>query len=171
MTECSDSAKKRPLADPGVRQTKKQTKGGIKMAIDMEKLFRKQDEACASHDVGKIMSDYADDCFYENLASGVVKKGKKEISEYFHELFVGIPDVKFETRSVFFSSDQSCWEWVMTGTHSGDLPNLPATGRTISVRGATVAEIRGDKISRVSDYYDRATVLRQLGVIPTASQG
>ncbi len=140
------------------------------MAIDMKKLFRETEEAWASRDFEKLESLHADDCIYEDVARGVVRKGKKEISEVIRELLVGFPDVKFETKGVFFSNNRICWEWVMTGTHLGDLPSLPATRRTISVRGVSVEEIRGDKKSRVSDYYDGATFMRQLGVIPPAPQ-
>ena len=150
--------------------TRKTNKGGVKIAIDMKKLFRETEEAWASRNLEKLESLHADDCVYEDVARGVVRKGKKEISEYFRGLLVGFPDVKFETKGVFFSNNRVCWEWVMTGTHLGNLESLPATRRTISVRGVTVEEIRGDKKSRVSDYYDEATLLRQLGVIPPAPQ-
>jgi len=140
------------------------------MAIDMEKLFRETEEALASGNLEKLESLSADDCVYEDVARGVVRKGKKEISEYLRGLFVGFPDVKFETKCVFFSNNRVCWEWGMTGTHLGDLGPLPATHRTISVRGVTVEEVRGDKKSRISDYYDEATLLRQLGVIPPTPQ-
>ncbi len=60
-----------------------------------------------------------------------------------------------------------CHEFVVTGTHLGDLPNLPATGRSVSVRGAAIEEVREGKISRHSDYYDMAAFLRQLGQLPS----
>ena len=53
----------------------------------------------------------------------------------------------------------------MTGTHQGDLPGLPATGKPFSVRGSTIFEITADKICVVRDYWDLATVLRQVGLM------
>ena len=55
----------------------------------------------------------------------------------------------------------------MAATHKGDLPGLPATGKRFSVRGATVFELQGEKIRRVSDYWDMVTFLKQIGVMPS----
>ena len=141
------------------------------MTTDMEKLYRDYLAAWNSHDTKKVLSFYTDDCVYEDLALGVVKRGKKELSDFINESFTGFPDFKFELKGCFFSTERACTEWVMTGTHSGDLPKLRATGRTISVRGAGISEVKGDKLSRHTDYYDMVTLLRQLGVIPPAPQG
>jgi hypothetical protein len=40
------------------------------------------------------------------------------------------------------------------------------TGKQISVRGATIIDMQGDKISRNADYYDSATILREVGLLP-----
>jgi hypothetical protein len=40
------------------------------------------------------------------------------------------------------------------------------TGKKYSVRGVTVLDVHGHKISRNLDYYDLATILRQLGLLP-----
>jgi steroid delta-isomerase-like uncharacterized protein len=57
-------------------------------------------------------------------------------------------------------------EWVMSGTHHGDFPGMPATGKRFSVRGAAIVELQGGKIRRLSDYWDAATVMRQVGLLP-----
>lgn len=59
-------------------------------------------------------------------------------------------------------------EWIMRGTHTGDLPGLPATGKGVSVRGSSIIELQDGKIRRCSDYWDMATLLRQIGLMPTA---
>lgn len=53
-------------------------------------------------------------------------------------------------------------EWVFSGTDQG----IYGTGRTFSVRGVAVLDVRGSKIARNSDYFDLATILRQLGLLP-----
>jgi len=54
-------------------------------------------------------------------------------------------------------------EWVAGGTHTSDYPGLPATGRSFSIHGVTVAVRQNGKIVRESLYYDMAEVARQLG--------
>ena len=141
------------------------------MSTELERLLSGIGEGWNSHDVERIISFFADDCLYEDLAVGVAKRGKKEVTEFIREFFAGFPDVKFEIRGCFSTNDRVCIEWVMTGTHSGDLPGMPATGKAISIRGVNVKEIKDNKVTRHTDYYDMATLLRQLGVLPPMPPG
>jgi hypothetical protein len=44
---------------------------------------------------------------------------------------------------------------------------MPATGKRFSaVRGATVIALQGAKIRRCADYWDAATFMRQVGLLP-----
>jgi len=57
-------------------------------------------------------------------------------------------------------------EWTMSGTHKGDFPGLPATGKRFSsIRGATIVELKDGKIIRCSDYWDAAIFMRQVGLL------
>jgi hypothetical protein len=55
-------------------------------------------------------------------------------------------------------------------TDQGDLPGMPATGKPFSVRGATALQLDDGRISRNSDYWDMATLLTQLGLMPSPPQ-
>ena len=56
----------------------------------------------------------------------------------------------------------------MSGTHKGDLPGIPATGKRFpSVRGSTILELEAGKIRRESDYWDAATFMKQVGLLPS----
>ena len=57
-------------------------------------------------------------------------------------------------------------EWVMSGTHANALPGVPATGRRFRVRGATMLELRDGRVTRNRDYWDTATLLTQMGLVP-----
>ena len=138
------------------------------MAIDIANLMRDMGAAWISHDTGRIVSFFTDDAVYEDVPLGILNKGKKEIADFIHDYFAGFPDVKVQVTGSFLSADHACGEWIITGTHRGFFPNLPASGRVVSIRGITISEFRGDKISRRSDYYDMAELLRQLGVLPSA---
>ena len=59
-------------------------------------------------------------------------------------------------------------ELTWNGTHNGTL-NLPsgpvaATGKSISIKSCSVFEITGDKASMQRQYFDMATMFRQLGI-------
>jgi predicted ester cyclase len=56
----------------------------------------------------------------------------------------------------------------MSGTHKGHWPGMPATGKRFSsVRGATILELGAGKIRRESDYWDAATFMKQVGLLPS----
>lgn len=54
----------------------------------------------------------------------------------------------------------------MSGTHSGDFPGLPATGKSFSIRGTSVMELDGNKIKRNSDCWNLVSLLQQIGLMP-----
>jgi predicted ester cyclase len=54
----------------------------------------------------------------------------------------------------------------MSGTHKGDLPEMPATGKRFSsVRDSIILELKAGKIRRESDYWDAATFMKQVGLL------
>lgn len=140
------------------------------MAINMKKVAKDFMGAWNSHDVDKIASFLTDDSVWEDLAFGVVSQGKKEIKDFIKATFVWSPDLKFELKSFFSAGDWTASEWVMTGTHAGEVPGIPATGKRFSVRGASIEELRGGMISRHSDYYNLVSFLQQVGLLPGVSQ-
>jgi len=137
------------------------------MATDVEGWVQEETTAWNSGDVEKILSYYTDDCVYEDLAVGRVNHGKEELRTFFKEAYTAFPDFRVELKSFFASGGHLCIEGLMKGTHKGNIPGFPpATGKTFSVRAAHVCELREGKAFRVTDYYDMASLMRQLGMLP-----
>jgi steroid delta-isomerase-like uncharacterized protein len=109
--------------------------------------------------VEKIISLFTNDCVYESLASGLVNRGNKQLGDYIKATFSWSPDLKFEMKSFFGTDKWIGTEWLMTGTHVGALPGIPATNKRFSIRGTSVIELRKGKISRNSDYWNIMTFL------------
>ncbi len=76
---------------------------------------------------------------------------------------MAIPDVQIAVTNRIVHDNQLTVEWTATGTHKGDFPGLPASGRPFSIHGVTVVVRENGKIVRESIYYDMAEVHRQLG--------
>jgi predicted ester cyclase len=58
--------------------------------------------------------------------------------------------------------------WTFTGTHSGPLADIPASGRQVNLpRGIAVFHVDGSKVSQAYMAWDKYGLLQQLGVIPT----
>lgn len=121
----------------------------------------------SSHDWDRLLPLFTDDVAYEDVTMGALNHGKGELRAFGEAFFAAFPDVAFELTRRFATAEQGGAEWVMRGTHRGDLPGLPATGKPVEVRGASIFEFSDAKISRCADYWDMASLLRQLGAMPT----
>lgn len=139
------------------------------MATAIEKMAKLLYAAENSHDVDKILSFFTDDCVHEDVAAGAVSRGKQELKAFVTSWYAWSRDLNFELKSFFSAGDWAASEWIMSGTHTGDLPGIPATNKRFSLRGASVIELRAGKISRNSDYWNLASFLQQVGILPTAT--
>jgi steroid delta-isomerase-like uncharacterized protein len=119
-------------------------------------------------DPERLLALFADDCVYEDVTLGLVARGKEELRSFVSRAFAAIPDFKYGVTSRFAASQWAVIEWVMSGTHTGDFPGMPATGKRFSsVRGASILELEAGKIRRESVYWDTATFMKQVGLLPS----
>ena len=118
-----------------------------------------------SFDPGRVVDLLTEDHVYEDVTFAVVCRGAAETRGFFQGAYSAFPDIHFTLTSAAIDAERAALEWTMTGTHQGDLPGLPATGKPFSVRGSTIFEIAADKICAVRDYWDLATLLRQVGLM------
>ena len=136
---------------------------------DPEKLKLIEQEALGwSRNMDQLMAVFADDVIYEDAPMGLVLHGKEELRGFATAFFNGCPtDLKAVVTTAVVDGDHGASEWRFTGTHSGDMPNMPASNKTMDVRGASIYEFEGGKIKHKIDYWDLSTMLRQLGFMPT----
>jgi steroid delta-isomerase-like uncharacterized protein len=121
-----------------------------------------------SGDPERIIALFTDDCVFEDVTFGVVAQGKEELRRFANRAFAAVPDFKYGLASRFATSRWAVIEWVISGTHKGDFPGIPATGKHFSsVRGSTILELEAGKIRRESDYWDAATFMKQVGLLPS----
>jgi steroid delta-isomerase-like uncharacterized protein len=80
----------------------------------------------------------------------------------------GFPDLVMTTDAQYEDGDVVISRWTSTGTHTGDLPMLPATGRTVLVTGILIDRFAGDRIAETWSNWDTLGMLQQLGAVPTA---
>src|SRR5215510_5902548 len=119
-------------------------------------------------DTERVLALFAEDCVFEDVTFGVIVRGKEELRSFVNGAFAAIPDFKYGLRSRFATSQWAVIEWVMSGMHKGDFPGVPATGKRFSsVRGSTILQLEAGKIRREFDYWDAATFMKQVGLLPS----
>ena len=137
------------------------------MSDSIGEMLRAENAAWNAHDVEKIATFYTDDCFKEDIAVGKATRGKEEMKALVAGAFAAIPDMEIELVTLFHCGDWAGTEWIMSGSYSSDYPGFPqAAGRHFSVRGASIMELRDGRISRISDYWNFASFLQQVGPTP-----
>ena len=109
---------------------------------------------------------FAPAAVHEDLTSGVKTHGAAAIRDLFSQTWQAIPDVEVRVIRVIVQGEWLAWEWTMTATHTGDFPDLPATGRSFTLAGSSICRLENGKISNQRDYYDQASFLRQVGALP-----
>ena len=116
-----------------------------------------------SHEVEKVIPVFTNDVLYEDVTFGAVNHGSAELRKFAASIFVAVPDVKFELVNSAVDRKHGTIEWLFTGTDRG----LYKTGKRFSVRGVSVIDLRGGKISRNLDFYDAASIMRQVELLPS----
>ena len=132
-------------------------------AIDFKKYWAAYSDI---QGIEKLLPFFSEDVVYEDVTFAIVNHGKKEFRKFFSDTFNIFPDQRFTLTSVLVSGNHAALEWTMNGTQKGDMPGMPATNKEVTVRGVSIMEIRRGKITHVRDYWDMATMRRQLGFNP-----
>jgi steroid delta-isomerase-like uncharacterized protein len=117
--------------------------------------------------VAKIMLDYHADAIVNDPLFGKPLVGKLAIATHKTAEMIALSDVDLKVTDRWVIGGELTAIWEVTGIHSGPYYNLPATGRRISISGATVVTRRDGKIAQETLYYDADDMLRQLSAEAT----
>jgi steroid delta-isomerase-like uncharacterized protein len=81
------------------------------------------------------------------------------------------PDARYVVESFVEDGDAFADEWTFTGTNTGpfrlpDGTEVPATGKSVDIKGMELVEVRDGKIVVDNLYYDFLAAVAQLGLVP-----
>ncbi len=110
----------------------------------MEELYA----AWSSWDVSRLLPLFTDDVVYEDVALGIVCRGKDEFRAFAERFFAAGRQVTFQLTSTVVGDGRVSAEWA-AGQH----------------RCVSVMDLEGGLIKRCSDYYDLVTMARLNGVL------
>jgi len=118
-----------------------------------------------AHDLDGIMRTFGETARYDDEPWDAHYSGREEVREFYTQLLRAMPDLQIDIRRRHASDDAVILEVIIRGRHLGTWRGLPATGNRIEFPLCGIYtfdesnQIAGEKI-----YYDRASVLGQLGV-------
>jgi steroid delta-isomerase-like uncharacterized protein len=115
------------------------------------------------HDLGATIATF-DRPSYE--VNGERLEGEAAVRELLQGLMDGFPDFHVEVGRLRHTDDGVFGEARITGTHNGEFNGIPATGKPVEIPVVAIFEFEQDRLLCEKVYYDVATILRQVGVLP-----
>jgi len=139
-----------------------QTRDGIKarmQAVDDHIRFE------SSHDLESLVGTFGDNAEWHNKPSGDILHGHDAIRGFYRDLFDGFPDFWLDIHHRRVADDAVVVDGVFGGTHKGPWMGIPATGKKVAIPFCAVFTFTDqDRLQSEIAYYDRLTLLEQLGV-------
>jgi steroid delta-isomerase-like uncharacterized protein len=118
--------------------------------------------------LARLLHFMSEDVRYEDVPSHSVFDGHDGVAAMCAGAFAMSSDLTFEVVSRQSDGRSFAFEHVSTGTSTGAIGPIPATGRPIAFRGISVGSISSaGMVESHHDYWDMAGLLVQLGVLPT----
>lgn len=117
------------------------------------------------HDLEGVLQTFGETARYEDQAWGERYEGGQGVRSFYEQLMKALPDLKIDVQRRHVTDDAIVMEVMIRGTHLGEWRGLPPTGRRVDVSLCGVYTFDSDdRLAGEKIYYDRGTVLRQLGV-------
>jgi steroid delta-isomerase-like uncharacterized protein len=118
----------------------------------------------------RLRSVVTPDFVYEEVATQRRLEGVDAVIACWQGWAKAFPDSRATFDEVFVSESAVVLELTWYGTHTGllDLPGGPVTptNRPIRLQGCQVLALRNGKAQSLRHYFDIATLLQQLGMLP-----
>ena len=76
------------------------------------------------------------------------------------------PDLTATVDEQVAEGDKVVSRVTMTGTHEGEFMGMPATGKSFTIPGVSIWEVRGGQLISEWVSWDSMGMMQQLGVIP-----
>ena len=113
---------------------------------------------------------YATDVRYHG-ATGVELNSLEDLKGYLKTFVDALSDLRTTVNPIVFEGDMVVAHFVVSGTHTADLEDIPPTGKRIEgVRGLSMTRISGGKIVEEWEVVDQLGMMQQLGVIPGSEE-
>jgi steroid delta-isomerase-like uncharacterized protein len=128
------------------------------------------DDAFNAHDLDTLSQLWAADFLAEQTGEPVPFHAEHH-RMYLQSYLTAFPDAHLEVTLLIAHGDYVFVHWTGTGTHTGPLhmptgSSIPATRKQVVLKASETYQLKGGKISRLWGFFDRVSLLSQLGLTP-----
>lgn len=125
-----------------------------------------------AHDLTGLLSTFGDRAAYDDEPWEDRRRGIESVRAYYETLLTAMPDLYIEVVNTHPSEDSIILEVIVSGTHLGAWRGVPPTGRSLRFPLCGIYTFdENDRIAGERIYYDRAEVLKQLGLMHDPASG
>src|ERR1700733_10836072 len=118
-----------------------------------------------AHDLNGVIQTFGDNARYDDEPWDAHYEGRDQVRQFYSQLMAALPDLSIEIVRQHINDDTIILEVIIRGTQCAPWRGLPATGRRVEIPLCGVYTFSSDdRLAGERIYYDRALVLRQLGV-------
>lgn len=136
---------------------------------ETERIVRIFHESWDLRDPERGASVIAEDCHFVDMARNEVLPGPEGYKADYHRWRDAFPDGEVKITNVIVQDDWAVVEFVNRGTQTGtlhsSLGSFPPSGRRMEAHYCSVMRVAGGKVVEGRDYYDAASIARQLGLV------
>ena len=136
---------------------------------DVENIVRQFHESWDLRDPDRGAQVISDDCQFEDVARGEILIGPEAYKRDYYRWREAFPDGECKVTNVIVQGNWAVVEFVNRGTQTGPLHSslgeFPPSGRRMEARYCSVMRVENGKVVEGRDYYDSATIARQLGLV------
>jgi steroid delta-isomerase-like uncharacterized protein len=122
---------------------------------DIAALVRRYVERYNSNDVEGMLDCCSDDVVFETITNpgGSIKlNGKDEMREVIEATTRAFRERRHEVVGIIVDGQRAAAETVFSGVAAAELGQSVRPGEHISIRGATMFEVRDNRLARICDY-------------------
>jgi steroid delta-isomerase-like uncharacterized protein len=109
------------------------------------------------------------DCLFEDVARGERRIGPEDYRMDYERWRTAFPDGEVKVTNVVVDGEKAVVEFVNRGTHTGPLKSslgpFEPSGKWHETRYCSVMRVKDGKVVEGRDYYDAASIARQLGLV------
>ena len=134
-----------------------------------EAIVNQHADAENRHDVEATIATFHSPQSPRYELNGQPSEGAEAVRELLQGLMDGFPDFHIHMGKLRHADDAVLGEGRITGTHNGEFAGVPPTGRRVEFPVVAIFEFDGDRLLCEKAYFDMATVLTQIGVLPAIS--
>jgi steroid delta-isomerase-like uncharacterized protein len=127
-------------------------------------------EAFNAHDLDQLSQLWAADFLAEQTGEPAPFNAEQHLM-FLQSYLTAFPDAHLEVTFMLAQGNYVVAHWTGTGTQTGPLhtptgSSIPATGKKVVLKASETYELKGGKIAHLWGFFDRVSLLGQLGLLP-----